>query len=171
MSEPITAVWSELVDRVALRWQLGVPEAEAQMVAVLRHAVFDPALALLISTAGLLQLSLPPDAVTAVWVNQCAETGQKWLQAYRLLEHRCGQKHTAVPETCHCILSQLAPLFNNSAPLLTEGKALMIRLPAEAQDEAYDMLLRALTRLTRISTELSQNDLSWLWEYIDAKTY
>lgn len=171
MGETVTAVWSELVDRVALRWQLSVPEAEAQMVAVLRHAVFDPGLALLISTAGLLQLSLAPDAVTAVWVNQCAETGQKWLQAYRMLEHRCVQGHTAVPETCHCILSQLAPLFNNSAPLLTEGKTLMVQLPPEAQDEAYDMLLRALTRLTRISTELSQNDLSWLWEYIDAKTY
>ncbi|HUM72350.1 MAG TPA: hypothetical protein PLK31_26290, partial [Chloroflexota bacterium] len=129
------------------------------------------ALALLISSAGLLQLSLAADAVTAVWVNQCAETGQKWLQAYRLLEHRCEQRGTAVPQTCHCILSQLAPLFNNSAPLLVEGQAVMPQLPPEDQDEAYEMLLRALTRLTRMSTELSQNDLSWLWEYIDAKTY
>ncbi|MCL4261651.1 MAG: hypothetical protein KJ069_00480 [Anaerolineae bacterium] len=171
MSESITAVWSELVDRVALRWQLGIPDAEAQMVAVLRHAVYDPALALLISTTGLLQMSLPPDATTAVWVNQCADAGQKWLQAYRLLEHRCGQRHTAVPETCHCILSQLAPLFNNSAPLLVEGQILLAHLPPEEEDEAYEMLLRALTRLTRMSTELSQNDLSWLWDYIDAKTY
>ncbi len=171
MSEPITAVWSELVDRVAARWHLSLAEAEAQMVAVIRHAVYDPALALLISAAGLLQMSLPPEAATAVWVNQCAEAGQKWLQAYRLLEHRCGQGHTAVPQTCHCILSQLAPLFNNSAPLLVEGQALLSQLPPEDQDEAYEMLLRALTRLTRMSTELSQNDLSWLWQYIDAKTY
>lgn len=171
MSESITAVWSELVDRVALRWQLSVPDAEGQMVTVIRHAVYDPALALLISAAGLLQMSLPPEAATAVWVNQCAETGQKWLQAYRLLEHRCVQGHTAVPETCHCILSQLAPLFTNSAPLLHEGQIALAQLSPEAQDEAYDMLLRALTRLSRIATELSQNDLSWLWEYIDAKTY
>jgi hypothetical protein len=171
MSESITAVWSELVDRVALRWQLSVPEAEAQMVAVIRHAIYDPALALVISTAGLLQMSVSPESDEGVWVEHCAQSGQAWLQAYRLLEHRCGQKHTAVPETCHCLLSQTAPIFNNSAALLVEGQSLLAQLLPEAQDEAYDMLLRALTRLTRISTELSQNDLSWLWEYIDAKTY
>ncbi|MBX3058104.1 MAG: hypothetical protein KF770_16680 [Anaerolineae bacterium] len=123
MSESITAVWSELVDRVALRWQLSVPDAEGQMVTVIRHAVYDPALALLISAAGLLQMSLPPEAATAMWVNRCAEAGQKWLQAYRLLEHRCGQGHTArCAKTCHCILSQLAHPVHQQHPLWPKAK-------------------------------------------------
>ncbi|NJN54627.1 MAG: hypothetical protein HC804_07635 [Anaerolineae bacterium] len=171
MNESITGVWSELVDRVAVRWQLSIPEAEADMVAVIRHAIYDPALALVISAAGLLQMSLSPELVTAVWVQQCAEQGQAWLQAYRLLEHHCVQKGTAVPETCHCILSQLAPTFSNSAHLMAEGQTLVAQLSPADQDEAYEMLLRALARLARISAELSHNDLSWLWEYIDAKTY
>lgn len=171
MGDSVTEVWSELVDRVAVRWQLSIPEAEAQMVAVIRHAIFDPALALVVSTAGLLQMTLLPESDLGLWVKKCTREGQTWLQEYRLLEHRCTQKHTAVPETCHCILSQLTPLFTNSAKLLADGQALVAQIPPEEQDEAYEMLLRALTRLTRMSTELSQNDLSWLWDYIDAKTY
>jgi len=171
MGESVTDVWSELVDRVAMRWQLSIPEAEAQMVSVIRHAVFDPALALLVSTAGLLQMSLAPESDLGMWTNNCTQQGKAWLQEYRMLEHRCTQKHTAVPDTCHCILSQLAPLFTKSAQLLADGQVLVAQIPPDEQDEAYDMLLRALTRLTRMSTELSQNDLSWLWEYIDAKNY
>ncbi len=171
MNDSVKAVWSELTQHVAARWQISATEAPGQMVAIIRHAVFDPALALVISTAGLLQMSLPPAATTEAWVNCCAAVGKEWLQQYRLLEHRCTQKYTAVPEACYCILNQLAPLFANSHSLLVDGQALVAQLPPEAQDEAYDMLLRALTRLARISTELDQGDLTWLWEYIDTKVY
>lgn len=171
MNDSVTAVWDELVQGVASRWQLSLNEAEGQMVSVIRHAIYDPALALVISTTGLLQMTPPPNADIGQWVEECHQTGHDWLNRYKLLEHHCGQENTAVSAICQCILSQLSPLFANSAELAQTGQLLVNQLPSEATDEAYDMLVRALTRLARISTELSQNDLSWLWEYINSKSY
>jgi hypothetical protein len=171
MSNSITAVWDELTQHVAARWQIPPGETEGQMVAVIRHAIYDPALALVISTAGLLLMTPPVDTAVTDWVTACQSAGQEWLRRYRLLEHRCVQGNTAVPTTCQCILNQLAPLFANSHPLAQTGQRLFSQYPAMHSDEAYDMLLRALGRLARLSAECQQNDLSWLWEYIDAKTY
>jgi hypothetical protein len=171
MNDSITAVWDELTQHVAARWQIPPGETEAQMVAVLRHAIYDPALALVISTTGLLQMTPVVDSAVANWLMACQNAGQEWLRRYRLLEHRCGLGHTAVSTTCQCIFNQLAPLFANSAPLFQTGQGLFSQYPAMQADEAYEMLLRALGRLARLASECQQNDLSWLWEYIDAKTY
>lgn len=171
MGDSVTAVWAELLQHVAARWQIPAAEAEVQMVAVIRHAVYDPALALVISTTGLLQMSRPPDTLTADWIAACQQAGQEWLQRYRLLEHRCVQGNTAVSAACQCMLDQLASLFANSERLVQAGQNVVNQSPALTTDEAYEMLMRALNRLARISAELHQDDLSWLWEYIDAKTY
>ncbi len=163
--------WNEIVQHVATHWQIPFAYAEDQMVSIIRHAIYDPALALVISTSGLLKMSLTPEATTYDWVQMCQDAGKDWLQNYRLAEHHCVHKTDNIEAVCHCLLGQIGPLFANSENLLQTGSALVSQLGEEDQDEAYAMLLRALARLARITADLANDDISWLWAYIDSKTY
>lgn len=169
MEKSLTAVWPDLVEQVALRWRIPSAQAETQMVAVIRHAVFDPALTLIISAIGLLQMSVPVGASTYEWLERCRQSSQDWLANYRLLEASCSQRETRVQNRCQCLVDGLGTLFTDSETLQQTGQQLIGQLPVEEKDEAYEMLLRALGRLTAITNELAQDDVSWLWRYIESK--
>lgn len=166
-----TADWENLIEHSAVRWNMVPDTAVANMVSVVRHSVYDPALALIISASGLLKMNPALNEITASWVDNCHSTAQNWLKQYRMIEHHCTQQTATEEQACRCILKQIGPLFMNSAALYKTGSALVPQLPEADQDEAYDMLLRALARLARISTELAEDDLSWLLAYIDNMTY
>lgn len=165
----LTAVWPELVEQVARRWRIPSAQAETQMVAVIRHAVYDPALTLIISAVGLLQMSLPAGATTQAWLEQCRQASQQWLMNYRLLETECQQQKQAIQPRCQCLVDGMATLFADSEQLHRQGQQLVSQLTAGEKDEAYDMLLRALARLSAITNEIAQNDVAWLWRYIESK--
>lgn len=167
----LTAVWPEMVQQVADRWQMSLAETEAQMLSVVRHAIYDPALALAISASGLLQMMVPAGDATRGWIDTCYATTRQWSDKYRLLEHRCTQQSAAMVDICGCVLTQMAVLFDRSAALHGQGQQLVTHLPAEKIDETYAMLLRALERLARIEAELSRGEIAWLWEYVQTKAY
>lgn len=163
--------WENLVAHSAARWNMPSETAVSNMVSVIRHGVYDPALALIISTAGLLKMNPNLSTITASWIDNCHLAAKTWLKQYREIEHHCLQKTDDEEQACRCILSQIGPLFRNSVDLYQTGTTLVAQLPKADEDEAYTMLLRALGRLSRLSTELANNDLSWLLSYIDDMTY
>lgn len=171
MSHRTTSDWDELVKLVAARWTLSESEAAEQMVSVIRHALFDPALALVISASGLLKMTAEAqNGASADWITACHEASQKWLRQYRLIEHHCSRKWETTVQICACILQQIGPLFTNSSSLYQHGETLISQFELP-YDEAYDMLLRALGRLKRVSNELANDNLNWLWSYINEKTF
>lgn len=163
--------WDKLIEHSINRWNMTPETAVENMVSVIRHAVYDPGLALIISTTGLLKMAPYLSPLTATWVDTCEKNSKEWLKRYRLIEHHCVHKTENEEQSCRCILKQIGPLFADSDNLFQTGSALVAQLPAEAQDEAYDMLLRALRRLSRVSTELADDNLGWLHDYINKMTY
>lgn len=171
MHQLTTTEWDNLIEHAGVRWNMPRETAVANMVSVIRHGIYDPALALVISTAGLLKMNPDLTEITAAWVDECQLSAQTWLKRYRMIEHHCTQKAIDEMQICACILKQIGPLFADSIELHRKGLDLVAQLPEADQDEAYEMLLRALGRLSRLSTELANDDLSWLLSYIDEMTY
>lgn len=167
--DALTAVWPKLVQEVAAHWKISTAEAEGQMLSVVRHAIYDPALALAISASGLLQMTVGSDDAIRGWIDACFDTARQWSDNYRLLEHRCTQQSETMLDICGCVLTRLVSLFDQSAALHDEGQRLVAQLPPAEADETYEMLLRALARLARIEAETSQGEIAWLWEYVRTK--
>jgi len=163
--------WDDVVRHLAKRWGLSENTAADQMVSVVRHSIYDPGLALIISTAGLLQMSVAPTSALAAWLDSCQKASQSWLHRYRMVEHRCTLGVDNVQQSCFCILKHIGPIFVDSQTLLEAGNIFWQKMPPDEQDEALEMLLRALSRLARVSRELTDDELTWLWSYIDTKSY
>jgi hypothetical protein len=161
--------WTNLVSRLTQRWQMSPPERYAKLIVVIRHAVYDPALALALSTSGLLEMTVAPDSPAFPWIQECYQECQTWRQGYAEIEKRCLEEAAYNAEACQCILAQIGPMFQKSADLYDKGIVMTALLSDLDEDEAYDMLQRALFRLTRISTELAEQNHSWLWEYIESQ--
>ncbi|MCP4360155.1 MAG: hypothetical protein GY796_19280 [Chloroflexi bacterium] len=163
--------WDDIVRHLAKRWGLSEDTAADQMMSVVRHSIYDPGLALIISTTGLLKMSTAPTSDLATWLNSCQEASQSWLYRYRMVEHHCILRTDNMKQSCFCTLKQIGPIFVDSQTHLEAGDAFWQMMPPDKQDEVLEILLRALSRLTRVSRELAEDELTWLWSYIDTKSY
>ena len=62
MAYPFNIDWEKLVNMVAIRWKVSIEESDMQMVSIVRHALYVPALALVITTWIQNHISVPVQA-------------------------------------------------------------------------------------------------------------
>ncbi len=101
------------------------------------------------------------------WAQNCYLTTMAWKETFITIATDCSTAASDPVTVCECILQKLAPVIAQSNSILEEVPS--IRLPEESDNKVFDVLKLGLVRLSKVSLELKQQNLSWLKEFMDGE--
>jgi len=104
-----------------------------------------------------------PEAL--IWAQNCHLTMMAWKDSFTTIATDCSTTAGDTITTCECILQRLEPVIAQSNVLFEEIPS--IHLPEESDNKIFDVLKLGLERLSKVSLDLKQQNLSWLKEFMD----
>ncbi|MFT3895888.1 MAG: hypothetical protein QM730_30080 [Anaerolineales bacterium] len=103
------------------------------------------------------------------WAQNCYSTILAWKDALAIIQDDCLAQTNHNPVfICKYILQKLTPILAQSNPILADLPS--VDLSDEPENKVFNILKLGLERLARVSSELEQQNLSWLKEFIDRET-
>lgn len=99
------------------------------------------------------------------WAQNCYSTIMAWRETLATIKTGCLAQTNHDPVfICKCMLQELAPTIAQSNPILADLPSVDL---SESENKVFNILRLGLERLARVSSELEQQNLSWLKEFID----
>ncbi|MFT3894061.1 MAG: hypothetical protein QM730_20720 [Anaerolineales bacterium] len=99
------------------------------------------------------------------WAQNCYLTTMAWSEIFIAIKADCATDAKDTVASCECILQKLTPVIAQSNAILENIPS--VDFSEESDNKVFNVLKLGLERLSKISLELEQQNLSWLKEFMD----